>query len=179
MPTPESFRAFEAPPRAVTTLAPADLPPDGALVEVAWSSVNYKDGLAASPNGRVARISPIVPGIDLSGTLVEDTADLPAGTPVVAHGYEIGVSRHGGFAEYARVPPEWLVPLPSGLDVREAMVIGTAGFTAAMAVIALEHHGVAPSGGPVLVTGASGGVGSVAVAILARRGYTVVASSGK
>ncbi|HZQ58029.1 MAG TPA: acryloyl-CoA reductase [Acidimicrobiales bacterium] len=178
MPT-ESFRAFAAPPRDVTTLTLDDLPGDGALVEVAWSSVNYKDALAASPNGRVARISPIVPGIDLAGRLVERAGDLPAGAEVLAHGYDIGVSRHGGFAQYARVPAEWLVPLPSGLDLREAMVIGTAGFTAALSVVALEEHGLTPGDGPVLVTGATGGVGSVAVSILARRGYEVAASTGK
>jgi putative YhdH/YhfP family quinone oxidoreductase len=173
------FRAFEAPPRAVTTLTLDDLPPDGALVDVRWSSVNYKDALAASPKGRVARISPLVPGIDLSGTLAEAAGGLPAGAEVIAHGYEIGVSRHGGYAERARVPAEWLVPLPSGLDLREAMVIGTAGFTAALSVDALEAHGLRPSDGPVLVTGATGGVGSVAVSILAGRGYEVVASTGK
>jgi acrylyl-CoA reductase (NADPH) len=179
MAAPESLRAFEAPPRAVTTLNTSDLPPDGALVAVRWSSVNYKDSLAASPTGRVARISPLVPGIDLAGTLVDRTGDLDAGAEVVAHGYEIGVSRHGGFAELARVPPEWLVPLPKGLDLREAMVIGTAGFTAALSVATLEEHGLQPGDGPVLVTGATGGVGSVAVSILAGRGYDVAASTGK
>ncbi len=163
----------------MTTLDVSDLPPDGALVEVRWSSVNYKDGLAASPTGRVARISPLVPGIDLAGTLAERVGDLDAGAEVVAHGYEIGVSRHGGYAELARVPIEWLVPLPTGLDVREAMLIGTAGFTAALSVVALEEHGVQPVDGPVLVTGATGGVGSVAVSILAGRGYEVAASTGK
>ena len=102
-----------------------------------------------------------------------------AGTSVVAHGYEIGVSRHGGFAGMARVPAEWLVALPEGLSTREAMVIGTAGFTAAQSVIALEEHGLTPSAGPVLVTGASGGVGSTAVSLLAGRGYEVAASTGK
>jgi putative YhdH/YhfP family quinone oxidoreductase len=173
------FRAFAAPPRAVTTLSVDDLPPDGALIEVRWSSVNYKDALAASPSGRVARISPLVPGVDLAGTLVDAADGLAAGAEVVAHGYEIGVSRHGGYAEYARVPAEWLVPLPKGLDLRDAMIIGTAGFTAAMSVVALEEHGVRASDGPVLVTGATGGVGSVAVNILAGRGYEVVASTGK
>ncbi len=127
----------------------------------------------------MARISPIVPGVDLAGVLVDDLPGMPAGTPVLAHGYDIGVSRHGGFAEYARVPAEWLVALPAGLTTREAMVIGTAGFTAAMSVIALQDHGVAPDAGPVLVTGATGGVGSTAVGMLARLGYEVVASTGK
>jgi putative YhdH/YhfP family quinone oxidoreductase len=179
MATTTSFRAFEAPPRAVTALSLGDLPPDGVLIEVRWSSVNYKDALAASPNGRVARISPLVPGVDLSGTVVDAGGDIAAGGDVIAHGYEIGVSRHGGYAEYARVPADWLVPLPKGLDLHDAMVIGTAGFTAALSVVALEERGLRPGDGPVLVTGATGGVGSVAVSILAGRGYEVVASTGK
>jgi acrylyl-CoA reductase (NADPH) len=179
------FRAFqavtdgEAVDRGVTTMTTDDLPGDGVLVEVHWSSVNYKDGLAAIPTGRVARISPIVPGVDLAGVLVEDAPGMPAGTEVIAHGYAIGVARHGGFAQYARVPHEWLVELPTGLTTREAMVLGTAGFTAALSVIALEDHGVTPDDGPVLVTGATGGVGSTAVDILANLGYEVVASTGK
>jgi putative YhdH/YhfP family quinone oxidoreductase len=153
--------------------------PEGVLVDVHWSSVNYKDGLASTPSGKVARISPMVPGIDLAGVLAEDAGDLEAGTEVLAHGYDIGVSRHGGFAEQARVPAEWLVPLPPGLSARDAMAIGTAGFTAALSVVALEHHGLRPGDGPVLVTGATGGVGSVAVSLLAQQGHEVVASSGK
>jgi acrylyl-CoA reductase (NADPH) len=181
----ESFRAFravtegESVDRGVTEMSVDELPVDGVLVEVHWSSVNYKDGLASTPTGRVARISPIVPGIDLAGVLVDDAPGLPAGTPVLAHGYDIGVARHGGFAEYARVPADWLVALPDGLSAREAMVIGTAGFTAAMSVIALQEHGVTPESGPVLVTGATGGVGSTAVGMLAALGYEVVASTGK
>lgn len=181
----DSFRAFQAVTdgaavqRGVVNLDAADLPGDGALVDVQWSGVNYKDGLASTPKGRVARISPIIPGIDLAGTLAEDADHLKAGTQVIAHGYDLGVSRHGGYAARARVPAEWLVPLPTGLTARDAMVIGTAGFTAALAVIALEEHGVTADQGPVLVTGATGGVGSVAVDLLASRGYTVVASTGK
>lgn len=180
----DSFRAFRAVTdgdgvdRGVTTMA-ADELPDGALVEVHWSSVNYKDGLASTPTGKVARISPIVPGIDLAGVLAEDAGGVPAGTGVLAHGYDTGVARHGGFAEYARVPAEQLVVLPEGLTARDAMVIGTAGFTAAMSVIALQEHGVTPDRGPVLVTGATGGVGSTAVGMLAGLGYEVVASTGK
>lgn len=182
--TIEPFRAFQAitdgddVDRGVVTMAPDDLP-DGALVEVHWSSVNYKDGLASTPTGKVARISPIVPGVDLAGTLVDDVAGLPAGREVIAHGYDIGVSRHGGFAQYARVPEEWLVPVPEGLTTREAMIIGTAGFTAALSVIALQTAGVTPDQGPVLVTGATGGVGSTAVDILAGLGFDVTASTGK
>jgi putative YhdH/YhfP family quinone oxidoreductase len=165
--------------RGVTTLTDADLPEDGALIDVEWSSVNYKDALASTPKGRVARISPIVPGIDLAGRLAEDSGTLPAGTAVLAHGYDIGVSRHGGYAARARVPADWLVELPVGLSPHDAMVIGTAGFTAALSVVALQEHGVAPSDGPVLVTGATGGVGSLAVNLLSGAGYEVVASTGK
>lgn len=180
-----AFRAFVATrtddgfSRGVEELTTTDLPGDGALVEVEWSSVNYKDALASTPDGKVARISPLVPGIDLAGRLVDDAGDLSAGSAVVAHGYDIGVARHGGFAGQARVPEEWLVPLRTGLDTREAMVIGTAGYTAALSVIALEEHGVTPGSGPVLVTGATGGVGSMAVNILAGLGFEVVASTGK
>src|SRR4051812_4848309 len=150
-----------------------DLGEGDVLVRVAWSSVNYKDALATTAKGQVARISPLIPGIDLAGT------DEDSGEEVLAHGYELGVSHHGGYAERARVPEEWLVPLPDGLSARQAMEIGTAGYTAARCVIALEEAGLAPDAGPVLVTGASGGVGSTAVDILAARGYEVVASSGK
>jgi acrylyl-CoA reductase (NADPH) len=176
------FRAFQAAAdgeRGVVDMSVADLPDDGALVEVHWSSVNYKDGLASTPTGKVARISPLVPGVDLAGVLVDDAPGMPAGTAVIAHGYDLGVSRHGGFARFARVPHGWLVALPDGLTAREAMIIGTAGFTAAMSVIALQEHGVTPERGPVLVTGATGGVGSTAIGMLAALGYEVVASTGK
>lgn len=165
--------------RGVVDLDPAMLPDDGVLVDVEWSSVNYKDALASTPDGQVARISPLIPGVDLAGRLVEATGDLPTGTAVLAHGYDLGVSRHGGFAGRARVPAGWLVPLPAGMDAREAMVVGTAGYTAAMSVIALQEHGITPASGPVLVTGATGGVGSVAVSILSGLGFEVVASTGK
>jgi acrylyl-CoA reductase (NADPH) len=157
-----------------------ELPSDGVLVEVHWSSVNYKDGLASTPSGRVARLSPLVLGIDLAGRVVDSGTDgPPVGTEVLAHGYDLGVSRHGGFAEYARVPAEWIVPVPAGLGLRDTMVIGTAGYTAALSVVALEERGLRPGDGPVLVTGATGGVGSTAVGILAGRGDEVVASTGK
>lgn len=181
----EEFRAFravtdgEAVDRGVVTMTAADLPDDGVLVEVHWSSVNYKDGLAATPTGKVARISPIVPGVDLAGVLVEDAPGMPAGTEVLAHGGPIGVARHGGYARYARVPADLLVAVPAGLSTRDTMVVGTGGFTAALSVIALQQHGVTPESGPVLVTGATGGVGSTAVDILANLGYEVVASTGK
>ena len=159
--------------RGLRDLDTGDLGEGDVLVKIAWSSVNYKDALATIPKGGVARISPLVPGIDLAGT-VEDT-----GEEVLAHGYDLGVAHHGGFAEYARVPADWIVPLPDGMTARQAMAIGTAGYTAALSVIALETAGVAPGDGPVLVTGAGGGLGSTAVDILAKRGYEVVASSGK
>ena len=150
-----------------------DLGEGDVVVKVAWSSVNYKDALATIAKGQVARISPLIPGIDLAGT------DENSGAEVLAHGYDLGVAHHGGYAEYARVPSEWIVALPDGLSARQAMTIGTAGYTAARCVIALEAAGLTPDAGPVLVTGASGGVGSTAVDILAARGYEVVASTGK
>lgn len=165
--------------RRVTEFKESDLPEDGLLIDVEWSSVNYKDALASTPDGRVARISPLIPGIDLAGKLAEDAGAMSVGTSVLAHGYDIGVSRHGGFAAKAKVPGEWVMPLPAGLDARAAMVIGTAGFTAALSVIGLEEQGVTPESGPVLVTGATGGVGSMAVNLLAGLGYEVVASTGK
>ncbi|HEY2205580.1 MAG TPA: acryloyl-CoA reductase [Pseudonocardia sp.] len=149
------------------------------LVRVAWSGINYKDNLASSANGKVARISPLITGIDLAGTVAAAGGSGPAeGAEVLVHGYDTGVAHHGGYGEYASVPSAWVVPLPAGLSGREAMSLGTAGFTAALSVDRIEGHGVTPDDGPVLVTGASGGVGGFAVAILARRGFHVVASTG-
>ena len=176
---PEEVRAFVAEKgddgvdRGLRTLPAGELGDGDVVVRIAYSSVNYKDALATIPKGQVARISPLVPGIDLAGTVLD------GGEEVLAHGYDIGVAHHGGYAEYARLPSEWVIPLPEGLSARQAMAIGTAGFTAALAVARLERHGVAPGDGPVLVTGATGGVGSTAVSILAARGFEVVASSGK
>ncbi|MBX6395064.1 MAG: acryloyl-CoA reductase, partial [Alicyclobacillaceae bacterium] len=157
-----------------------ELPEGDVTIRVAYSSVNYKDGLATIPEGRVVRQYPIVPGIDLAGTVV-DSRDprFQEGDEVLVTGYELGVAHDGGYGEYARVPGDWVVPLPPGLTLREAMVLGTAGFTAALSVYRLEQNGLRPDRGPVLVTGASGGVGSVAVAILAKLGYSVAASTGK
>ena len=157
-----------------------DLPTDGVLIDVEWSSVNYKDGLATSPKGKVARISPLIPGVDLAGTVVDAAgSSFAVGDKVIAHAYDIGVARHGGYARFARVPAEWIVPMPAGLDTRDAMVIGTGGFTSAESVMALLDRGLKVSDGPVLVTGATGGVGSMAVSMLAQLGFEVVASSGK
>jgi len=187
---PTTFRAYVAEKtdgpdgprieRGVRQFAAADLPPGEVEIAVEWSSVNFKDGLATRIDGKVARISPIIPGIDLAGTVVGSSApDVAVGTGVLAHGYDLGVARHGGYAEFQRVPAGWVVPLPAGLSARDAMAIGTAGFTAAMSVVALEERGLRPGDGPVLVTGASGGVGSTAVAILAERGHEVWAATGK
>ena len=182
----ETFRALVAErhddrvERRVDALGLDDLPDGEVTVRVAWSSVNYKDALAVSPTGRVARISPLVPGIDLAGEVTaSDAPEFRPGDRVLAHGYDLGVSHFGGFAEYARVPAGWVVPLPDGLSLRQAMALGTAGYTAALSVQELEERGLEPGAGPVLVLGASGGVGSTAVGILAARGYQVAASTGK
>ncbi len=183
---PASFRAYVAEKvddrvdRGIREFAEADLPSGEVEIRVGWSSVNYKDGLATRPDGKVARINPIIPGIDLAGEVIASSdATFSPGDAVLAHGYELGVSRHGGFSEFQRVPAGWVVPLAPGLSPRDAMAIGTAGYTAAMSVVALEDHGLQPDAGPVLVTGASGGVGGTALAILAERGYEVWAATGK
>ena len=166
--------------RGVKEVGLGDIASDGVLIEVEWSSVNYKDSLATTASGKVARISPLIAGIDLAGRVVDAAGSTFAvGDAVIAHGYDIGTARHGAYARYCRVPADQIVPLPDGLTTREAMVIGTGGFTSALSVIALEDWGLAPDRGPVLVTGATGGVGSMAVSMLAGRGYHVVASSGK
>ncbi len=149
------------------------------MIRVEYSSINYKDGLAVRADGRVVRNYPLIPGIDLAGVVERSTDDrFKPGDRVLAHGYDIGVAHHGGLAELARVPAGWVVPLPNGLTTRQAMALGTAGFTAALSVATLEEAGLKPGTGPVIVTGASGGVGSTAVDILAARGYEVAASTG-
>lgn len=165
---------------AVRSLPLSDLGDGDVLVAVQWSSVNFKDGLASRKSGKVARISPLVLGIDLAGTVADPgSSGLSVDQSVVVHGYDLGVAHHGGYSQYARVPADWVVPLPAGLTTRQAMCIGTAGFTAALSVLALEERGLRPGAGPVLVTGATGGVGSVAVSILAARGHSVTAVTGK
>lgn len=157
-----------------------DLPPGDVLIKVSYSSVNYKDGLASTPDGKIVRSYPFIPGIDLSGVVARSNdSRFKAGDEVIATSYEIGVSHYGGYSEYAQIPADWVVPLPEGLSLKEAMVYGTAGFTAALSVQRLEENGLTPNTGKVLVTGATGGVGSIAVAILAHRGYHVIASTGK
>lgn len=157
-----------------------ELPPGEVLVEIAYSSLNYKDGLAVTGRGRVVRSYPMVPGIDLAGTVLESRSDAyRPGDAVVLTGWGVGERYWGGFAQRARVSAGWLTPLPAGMTPRHAMAIGTAGFTAMLSVMALEEHGLTPGEREVLVTGASGGVGSVAVALLAGRGYNVTASTGR
>lgn len=158
-----------------------DALPDGdVLVKVHYSSLNYKDGLAVTGRGKVIRSYPMVPGIDLSGTVVRsDTLRWKEGDEVIVTGWGIGERRWGGYSGMARVKSDWLVALPSGLTLERSMAFGSAGFTAMLCVMALEEHGVKPGAGEVVVTGAAGGVGSVSVAILACLGYRVVASSGR
>jgi acrylyl-CoA reductase (NADPH) len=173
-------RADDAVHTTVEELDDAELPPGEVLVDVEWSSINYKDAMVTLPGNRVARRSPLVPGVDLAGRVLESTdPSVPPGMDVVVHGYDLGVGRHGGFATRARVPAAWVVPLTGGLTTRRAAAVGTAGFTAVLSVEKLKKAGVRPGDGQVLVTGASGGVGSMAVAALARQGYEVVASTGK
>ncbi|HEX8989023.1 MAG TPA: oxidoreductase [Rhodocyclaceae bacterium] len=156
------------------------LDPGEVTIKVAYSSVNYKDALAATGAGRIIRRFPCVGGIDLAGTVIEsrDPRFAP-GDQVIATSYDIGVAHHGGYAQVARVPADWTLKLPPGLSPFEAMALGTAGFTAGLAVVRMEHEGLKPENGPVVVSGATGGVGSVAVEILAKRGYHVVALTGK
>ncbi|MCS3780758.1 acrylyl-CoA reductase family protein [Tsukamurella ocularis] len=169
----------EAVTSRVETRDPAPLEPGYLRIAVEFSGVNFKDALALTPGGGVVRQYPIVPGIDIAGTVLESTSDdFAAGDRIVAHGYEIGTARDGGYAEQAVVPAEWAVKL-AALSTREAAAVGTAGFTAAMSVAAILDAGITPEDGPVVVTGATGGVGSTSIDLLAGLGYEVVASSGK
>jgi len=150
------------------------------VIKVAYSSVNFKDALAATGAGKIIRRFPCVGGVDLSGTVVESTdGRFSKDDPVIATSYDIGVAHDGGYAQYARIPAGWVVPMPKGLDLFEAMALGTAGYTAALAIERMEHEGLKPANGPVIVTGATGGVGSIAVDILSACGYRVVALTGK
>lgn len=164
----------------VERLSHADLPPGGLEIAVEWSSLNFKDALACRGHrGVVARL-PHVPGIDAAGAVVaSDSPQFRPGDAVLVTGYDLGSGAWGGYSGCIRVPAQWALPMPEGLDARSAMVLGTAGFTAAQAVWALERHGVGPEAGPVCVTGATGGVGVWAVALLAKLGYQVTAVSGK
>jgi acrylyl-CoA reductase (NADPH) len=165
---------------AVEQISTDQLPEGNVVVNVEYSTVNYKDGLCIGPGGGLVREYPHVPGIDFAGTVESsDDARYNAGDSVVLTGWRVGEVHWGGYAQKARVNANWLVPLPSGLSSRQAMAVGTAGFTAMLAVMALEDHGLKPDQGPVLVTGAAGGVGSVATAILANLGYEVAAVTGR
>jgi acrylyl-CoA reductase (NADPH) len=157
-----------------------DLDPGEVVVRVAYSDVNYKDALAATGKGRILRRSACVGGIDFSGTVVSSgDSRFAKGDAVLAAGFDLGVAHHGGYAQYARVPAEWLVKLPQGMSLWEAMAFGTAGFTAGLGIVRMEQNGLKPANGPVIVNGATGGVGSIAVSALAKLGYHVVALTGK
>ena len=169
-----------APHCAVTELDDAQLPAGEVLVQVSHSTLNYKDGLAITGQAPVVRIWPMVPGIDLAGTVLESAdARYRVGDAVLLNGWGVGESHWGGLAQKARVKADWLVPLPAGMAPSQAMAIGTAGYTAMLCVMALQQHGVTPEHGPVLVTGGNGGVGSIAIALLSRLGFTVHASTGR
>jgi acrylyl-CoA reductase (NADPH) len=150
------------------------------LIRVAYSSINYKDALAATGAGRIIRRFPCVGGIDLAGSVIESSdARFKSGDPVLATSYDIGVAHDGGYAEVARIPADWVVPLPQGMSPFESMALGTAGYTAALGIQRMELNGLKPESGPVIVTGATGGVGSLAIDMLAGRGYRVTALTGK
>src|SRR4029078_3276084 len=157
-----------------------DLDPGEVVIRVAYSDVNYKDALAATGKGRILLRPACVGGIDLSGTVVSSTdARFAKGDAVLAVGHDLGVKHHGGYAEYARIPANWAFKLPKGMSLWEAMAFGTAGYTAGLAIVKMEHNGLHPGGGPVIVDGATGGVGSIAIAALSGLGYHVVALTGK
>lgn len=178
-----AFRVFEengAVRGRVVSATLDELSPGDVVIKAAYSSVNYKDALAATGTGKIVRRFPLIAGIDVSGTVESSTdARFTPGDDVLVTGYDLGVAHDGGYAGRVRVPGDWVVPLPRGLTLFEAMAIGTAGFTAALSVVDMERNGLAPAAGPVIVTGATGGVGSVAVQILAARGYRVTALTGK
>lgn len=157
-----------------------ELPENDVTIEVHYSGINYKDGLAVLPDGKIVSEYPFIPGIDASGVVVETKSDrFQVGDEVIVTSYDFGVSYFGGYSEFIRVPADWVVPLPAGLSLKEAMILGTAGFTAALSVDALEFSGVTPTDGKIAVSGATGGVGSLSSAILSKRNYQVVASSNK
>jgi acrylyl-CoA reductase (NADPH) len=164
----------------LSALDESQLPEGDVTVQVQWSTLNYKDGLAITGKSPVVRKFPMVPGVDFAGVVSASTnADWNVGDKVVLNGWGVGEGHFGGLAEMARVKGDWLVPLPPQFTTRHAMAIGTAGYTAMLCVLALERHGIKPTDGEILVTGANGGVGSIAVALLAKLGYRVVASTGR
>ncbi|WP_340159621.1 MDR family oxidoreductase [uncultured Hoeflea sp.] len=164
----------------VTELGLDDLMEGDVVVEVEWTTINYKDGLAITGKGPVVRRWPMVPGIDCAGTVVSSENErFKTGDKVILNGFGVGEVHTGAYATYARLKGDWLIPLPEGMDGRSAMAIGTAGYTAMLSVMALERHGITPGRGPVVVTGANGGVGTVAIAVLGKLGYEVIASTGR
>ena len=166
--------------REITERSISDLPEGEVLIRVHFSSLNYKDGLSCIGNPGVTRNYPHTPGIDASGKVAESSdSRFKEGDSVIVTGYDLGMNTSGGFGEYIRVPADWVVPLPEGMTFKEASIYGVAGFTAALSVDALQKHGVSPEQGEIAVTGSTGGVGSVSVALLSLLGYTVVASTGK
>ncbi len=183
----DAFRAFRVDktedrkyPRSIVERETADLPDGDLLIDVAYSSLNYKDALSATGNPGVTRNFPHTPGIDAAGVVAESSvAAFSPGDEVIAIGFDLGMNTAGGFGQKIRIPAGWAVPMPRGLDLRTSMILGTAGFTAALCVDKLEAAGMSPDGGPVLVTGSTGGVGSVAVKLLAKLGYEVHAVTGK
>ena len=185
--TPESFRCYLVKKTGKDQLEAAierrpsfELPAGEVLIQVAYSALNYKDALAATGHPGVARNFPHVPGIDVAGTVVESTSpDVALGTQVLATSYEMGVERWGGWSELVRVPADWVLPLPKGMSLHESMVLGTGGLTAGLCVRALRHQDVLPDSGEVVVTGSTGGVGALAVKLLTKLGYSVVAVTGK
>jgi len=183
---PEQFQAYQVGKNedgqrcALTQLDDSDLMEGDVTVRVDYTTLNYKDGLALTGRSPVIRKFPLTPGIDFSGTVIDSShADFSEGDSVILNGFGVGEVHSGGFAQKARVNGDWLVAMPEGLDSRRAMAIGTAGYTSMLSVMALEDHGIKPGDGDILVTGASGGVGSVAVAILSKLGYRVVATTGR
>lgn len=182
----EKFKAYQVtkeeqgPVAALRELMEQDLMEGDVTVKVAYSALNYKDGLALTSKAPVIRKFPLIPGIDFSGTVVaSESPAFKMGDTVLLTGFGVGEVHHGGFSEVARVDGNWLLPVPAGMTSRQAMVVGTAGFTAMLCVMALEGHGIAPGDGEILVTGAAGGVGSVAIAILSKLGYSVTAVTGR
>lgn len=187
MPVPQQFKAMLVTEtadkrfvREVTRKSLADLPAGELLIEVKYSSLNYKDALSATGNKGVTRSYPHTPGIDAAGVVAQSShPNFQAGDEVIVTGFDLGMNTSGGFSQWIRVPARWAIKLPNGLTLKESMVYGTAGLTAALCVMEMEDHGLKPNEGEVLVTGATGGVGSLGVAILARSGYQVVAATGK
>ncbi len=183
MSTFQAFRVFDEDGKIqgrVVETTIDDLSAGDVVIKAAYSSVNYKDAMAATGAGKIVRRFPLIPGIDVSGT-VESSGDarFRPGDAVLVTGYDLGVAHDGGYAQYVRVPADWVVPIPQGLSVFDVMAIGTAGFTAAMSIDDLERNGLKPTNGPIIVTGATGGVGSLAVQCLAALGYEVTALTGK